>query len=117
MCLQSNTATNTCRSLNLFGVTARASMDTTTLIIIVSVTMVLTPLLRLLLQPRVRRTSPRKCYTVFAVLLGCGVSAQIVGAVIALCGSKYGLAALFSAVAVLLGTACVLEMRKLSREF
>jgi hypothetical protein len=95
----------------------RTFMETTTLIIIVSAILVLTPLLRVLLQPRVRRTSPRKRYTVFAVLLGCGVSAQIVDAVIALVGSQYGSASLLVSTAVLLGVACVLEMQKLRREF
>ena len=92
-------------------------MNTTTLILIVGTLLVLTPVLRLLLQPRVRRSSPRKRYTVFAILLGCGVSAELVGGVIALFGRQAGLASLLFFTALLLGAACVLEMRKLSREF
>ena len=92
-------------------------MNTTTLILIVGTLLVLTPVLRLLLQPQVRRSPPRKRYTVFAVLLGCGVSAEVVGAVIALVGRQAGLASLFIVTAMLLSAACILEMRKLSREF
>ena len=92
-------------------------MNTTTLILIVGTLLVLTPVLRLLLQPRVRRSSPRKRYTVFAILLGCGVSAQLVGGVIALVERRADLASLVIVTAVLLSAACILEMRKLSREF
>ena len=92
-------------------------METVSLIIIVSAVVALTPLLRVLLQPRMRCTSARKRYTVFAVLLGCGFSAQFVGAVFALVGGQKGLALLFIVTAVFLSAACISEMRKLSREF
>jgi len=54
---------------------------------------------------------------VFAILLGCGVSAQLVGGVIALVERRADLASLLIVTAVLLSAACILEMRKLSREF
>lgn len=73
-------------------------------------------MLRLLLQPRVQRSSALKRYTVFAILLGCGVSAELVGGVMALVGKQAGLAALFLVTAMLLSAACFLEMRKLSRK-
>lgn len=92
-------------------------METMPLIVIVSTILVLTPLLRVLFRSRVRRTSPRKRYTVLAVLLGCGFSSQIVGALIALVGRQAGLASFFIITAVLLSAACMLEMRKLSQEF
>jgi len=60
---------------------------------------------------------PRTRYTVFAILLGVGVSAEVVGAVMALLGGRAGLASLFIMTALLFGAGCVLEMRKLSREF
>ena len=89
----------------------------TIILVVVGTVVVLTWLLRIALQPRVRRISPRKRYTVFAVLLGCGVSAQIVGAVVALACNRPGIAPLFIMTAALLCSGCVLEMRKLSRQF
>jgi len=61
--------------------------------------------------------SPRSRYTVFAILLGVGVSVEVVGAVMALIGWRVGLASLFIVTVLLLGAGCILEMRKLSREF
>ncbi len=92
-------------------------MKTRTLILIVSTVLVLVPVLRFIFQPRVRRTSPRKRYTIFAMLFGCGVSAQVVGAVIALATGQHGRASLLIVTALLLSAACILEMRKLSGEF
>ena len=92
-------------------------MNTATLIIIVSILLVLTAVLGIILQQRIRRSSPRRRYTIFAVLLGCGVSAQLVGVVLALVGKQPGSASLFVVTALLLSSACLLEMRKLSREF
>jgi uncharacterized membrane protein len=89
-------------------------METIPLIIIVSAILALTLVLRVLLQTRVQRTSPRKRYTVFAILLGCGVSTQIVGAVLAFVGKQAGVASLFLVTALLLSAACLVEMRKLS---
>jgi hypothetical protein len=91
-------------------------MSPIVLILIVSTLLVLTPLFRVLLLPRIRRTSPRKRYTVFAVLLGCGVSSQIVGAAIAFATRHPGLGVLFITTALLLGASCALEMQKLGRE-
>jgi hypothetical protein len=92
-------------------------MNTTTLILIVGTVLLLTLVLRLVLQRRVRGISPRSRSTVLAILLGVGVSAEAAGAVMALVSGKLGLASLFMAVVLLFGAGCVLEMRKLSREF
>jgi hypothetical protein len=61
--------------------------------------------------------SPRSRYTVFAILLGVGVTAEVVGAVMALIGGRVGLASLFIVTVLLFGAGCILEMRKLSKEF
>jgi hypothetical protein len=92
-------------------------MNTTTLILIVGTVLLLTLVLRLVLQRRVQRISPRSRYTVFAILLGVGVSSEAAGVVIALVGGRAGLASLFIVSVLFFGAACVLEMRKLSREF
>ncbi|MBP9902174.1 MAG: hypothetical protein IT579_09850 [Verrucomicrobia subdivision 3 bacterium] len=92
-------------------------MNITTLILIVGTVLLLTLVLHLILQRRVQGISPRSRYTVFAILLGVGVSAEAVGVVMALASAKPGLASLFMAVFLLFGAGCVLEMRKLSREF
>lgn len=68
-------------------------------------------------QRSVMPISPRSRYTVFAILLGVGVSAEVVGAVMTLIGGRVGLASLFIVTVLLFGAGCVLEMRMLSREF
>ena len=68
-------------------------------------------------QRSVIPVSPRSRYTAFTILLGLGVSAEVVGAVMALLGGRARLASLFIVTVLLLGAGCVLEMRKLSREF
>ena len=92
-------------------------MNTTLLILIVGTLLVLTPLLRLLVQPRVRRSSPRKRYTVFAAILGVMLATQLGGFLLALVLQQYGVASLFMAGLTLGSACCVLEMRKLSKEF
>jgi hypothetical protein len=92
-------------------------MNATILILIVGTVLLLTLVLRLVLQRRVRGISPRSRYTVFAILLGVGVSAEVAGAVMAVVSGNLGLASLFMTVVLLFSAGCVLEMRKLSREF
>lgn len=92
-------------------------MNTTTIVLIVSAMLILTPVMRVFLQPQIQRTSPRKRYTVFAILLGCGVSGEILAAVVSLIEKKPLAASLSLVTALLFCLACILEMRKLGREF
>ena len=91
-------------------------MNTTTLSLIVIGVLILTISLRFVLQPQIRRTDPRKRYRLFAVLLWFGVGSQAIG-VAASAFSKKGGGMEFLLVGSLIGIGCLLEMRKLRREF
>jgi hypothetical protein len=93
-------------------------MDSATIAIIVGAVFVFTIVLRLAVQKRVRRSSPRKRYTIVSVLLWVSVSSQLIGAIAAAFNDDaMGMVLLFVASTLLLGSACLLEMRKLSQEF
>ena len=95
----------------------RTFMNTTMLILMIGIPLLLTPLLRWWLRPRFQRLSARLRYTVFAVLLGVAVASQILGGVVTAVRGEAGFAVLFFACFISLTAACVSEMRKLSREF
>ena len=92
-------------------------MNTTTASLAIGAILLFTVLLRFALQPRVKRGLPQKRYRLFAVLLGVGVGSQAIGVVVAACSDNMGAEVGFLLTGFLLGMACVLEMRKLRREF
>ncbi len=73
--------------------------------------------LRFVLQPRTRHVDPQKRHRLFAVLLGIGVGSQAIGMVTAAVSDQSGAEIVFLLMGLLLGAACVVEMRKLRREF
>jgi len=93
-------------------------MNTSTLIFIVIGLLVLTPVLRFILQPRIRQTSPRKRHLVFAVLgLGIGPGCLAIAAVLAVANGRGWLALLFLVTSTLFVAGSLLEMRELRKEF
>lgn len=91
-------------------------MDLVLLVIVLSV-IPLTLVLNFVLRAWVRRVRPATRYTIFAFLLGlvtaCNGSAGIMEAM----DEQFGLAALLLLSTLVFAWSCILEMRKLSREF
>jgi len=79
--------------------------------------LVLSLVLLIILQPRVRHVDPRIRYRLFALLLGIGVGTQAIGAVAAAVSERAGAEIGCLITGLLLGAACMLETRKLRREF
>ena len=92
-------------------------MNAKNLIFVVGAVFILTLLLRFILQPRVRRISPMRRHKIFAVLLVVGVGAETVALTIAAARGEVGIAIMSFGMALSLGLVCILEMRKLRRNF
>lgn len=86
-------------------------MNVELLALLVVAVVLLSLVLRFMLQPRVRRVDPRTRYRLFGVLLGIGVGTQTVGAVVAAFSDRTGAEIGCFVTALLLAVACILEMR------
>ena len=89
----------------------------TAIILTVASVLILTVLLRLASQPRIRHIDPGTRYRLFTVLLFFGIGSQAIGAIAAAFSGKAGSAGLFVLMGFLIALACALEMRKLRKEF
>jgi hypothetical protein len=92
-------------------------VNTTILVLAVGAVFFSSVVLRLVLGSRVRQVHAQSRFRLFAVLLWIGVGSQLVGVVTAAVIGQMGAGIGFLITRLLLGAACLLEMRKLRREF